>query len=55
MPRPRKDSEFWHCRLEKTIDTHLREFCKDTGLPRTATVEKALKLYLKRYKETGKI
>ena len=53
--RPKKESEILHCNLNKTISEALVKFCNETGLTKTVAVERALKLYLEQYDETGKI
>ena len=39
----------------KNISDELDKFIIDTGLSKTTTVEKALKLYISQYNKTGKI
>lgn len=49
MPRPRKEQEFLHCRLEKHIAEKLRRFSGETGITKTKAVENALEKYIKAY------
>ena len=55
MPRPSKEHRVLNCKLDKEIADMLDEFSSNTGLPKTTTVEKALKMYFEHYKKTGKI
>jgi len=51
----KEDTNILHCKLDENIGKMLIEFCKETGLPKTTTVEWALKFYFERYKEKGMI
>ena len=53
--KPRKDSKLLHCKIESDIADALSEFCAETRMSKTATVERAVQQYLAKYKETGKI
>ena len=55
MSRPKKLNEVLHCRIEKQLADKLVEHSVQTGLTKTATVERALRLYFEHYKKTGKI
>lgn len=55
MARPTKDYKVINCKIDKEIAELLDKFSSDTGLPKTATVEKALKMYISHYNKTGKI
>ena len=55
MPRPAKEYKVLNCKIDKEIAEQLDAFSADTGLPKTATVERALKMYIAHYKKTGKI
>ena len=53
--RVHRESEILHCKIDKSIAKILVEFCQETGLSKTAAVERAIKKYVEVYKETGKI
>ena len=55
MSRQQKPAEHLNIRLEKNVADRLAQFCKDTGLTKTAAVERALDQYIKEYQKTGKI
>ena len=55
MARPAKEYKVINCKIDKGIAEKLDKFSADTGLPKTATVEKALKMYIEHYTKTGKI
>lgn len=52
---PNKASKNLNCKIDKSVSDMLEKFIEDTGLSKTATVEKALKMYIEQYKKTGKI
>lgn len=54
MSRPRKDSEFLHCKLDRKISEDINKLCEKSGLTKTAAVERALKMYVEYYNKTGK-
>ena len=54
MSRPKKDSVLLHCRLNKEVADALEAFCEESGLTKTAAVERALKMYFENYKKTGR-
>ena len=55
MVRVKKESETLNCKISKPIAERLKEHCSDTGLSKTATVERALKRYFDKYEKNGKI
>lgn len=55
MARQAKDFKNLNCKVNKEVSGLLEKFIADTGLSKTATVEKALKMYIEHYKKTGKI
>ena len=55
MARQAKDFKNLNCKVDKEVSDLLEKFIADTGLLKTATVEKALKMYIEHYKKTGKI
>ncbi len=55
MGRPSKDHEAFSARLLKEDIDKLNEINKETGLSKTVIVEKAIEMFYKHYKETGKI
>ena len=44
--RPKKDGEFLNCYIRRDVSQRLTDFCKKTGLSKTASVERALLMYL---------
>ena len=55
MARASKEYKNLNCKVDKEVSDKLENFIEDTGLSKTATVEKALKMYIEHYKKTGKI
>ena len=55
IARKVKDFKNLNCKVDKEVSDLLEKFIADTGLSKTATVEKALKMYIEHYKKTGKI
>ncbi|MBR3340050.1 MAG: CopG family transcriptional regulator [Clostridiales bacterium] len=55
MPQNKKEYKMLNCKIDKPIADELDKFIAETGLTKTATVEKALKMYISQFKETGKI
>ena len=55
MPQKKKDFKLLNCKLEKTVAEKLDKFIEETGLSKTAAVEKALIKYIEQYNKTGKI
>ena len=49
MPRAKKESVPISARIEKRIFERLEKFCKDSGLGKTVTLERALDLYMDDY------
>ena len=54
MARPKKDSEMFHCRIDRLISEALNKLCEETGLTKTKAVERALSTYIETYKKSGK-
>ncbi len=46
MARAKKDGQYFNCYLRKDILEQLSAYSNDTGIPKTAIVEKALEKYL---------
>lgn len=46
MPRAKKDSQALNMNLEKGLHDRLLAYCKLSGLTKTATIERALQMYL---------
>jgi len=44
-----------NCKIDRETYERLDKFVKDTSLSKTATVERALKMYIENYNQTGKI
>lgn len=55
MSRQTKDFKNLNCKVEKSVSDLLEKFIANTGFSKTATVEKALKMYIEHYNKTGKI
>lgn len=55
MPRATKDSRILNCKIERSISEQLDALVNETGLSKTATVERALLRYLEYYKKTGRV
>ena len=55
MARPNKEYEVFSSRLYKECAEKLNKINKETGLPKTAIVEKAIDMYYEHYKKTGKV
>ena len=49
MPRPKKDAKPLNIKLDAAIHEKLEQYCKETGLNKTITVEKMLDQYLSSY------
>ena len=46
MARAKKDGQYFNCYLRTDILEQLSAYSNDTGIPKTAIVEKALEKYL---------
>lgn len=46
MPRQKKEGTYLNCKIESSIAKRLEDYCAETGLTKTITVEKALDAYL---------
>jgi len=55
MPRQAKDYKYLNCKVDRTVFEKLDLFVEQTKLSKTATVEKALLEYIKKFEKTGKI
>lgn len=55
MARKNKQFKNLNCKIDKEISNLLEKFITDTGLSKTVTVEKSLKMYIEHYNKTGKI
>ena len=55
MARPCKDYKVFSGRICKPSADRLDRISKETGLPKTVVVEKAIDVFFNRYKETGRI
>jgi len=47
MPRAKKESENFSCKIATDVYRMLEEYCKVSGLSKTAVVEKAIERYVK--------
>lgn len=55
MARQNKEYEIFSARIYKECAERLTELNKETGIPKTAIVEKAVNMFYDNYKRTGKI
>jgi hypothetical protein len=53
--RPKKAGRYVNCYVKEDIANDLDNFCEETGLTKTVTIEHAIQLYLDTYRQTGKI
>ena len=49
MPQPKKDAVIVHMKMDRTTHDKLDKYCAETGLSRTAAIEKILKEHLVKY------
>lgn len=54
MAQKTKDFKNLNCKVDIKISDELEKFIEETKLSKTATVEKALMMYIEHYKKTGK-
>ena len=54
MPKPKKDSRAFSIRMATEIYDRMEKYCKETSVPKTAVIERALRMYLDDYEETRK-
>ncbi len=47
MPRAKKEAENYSCKIAIDVYRMLEEYCKVSGLSKTAVVEKAIERYVK--------
>ena len=55
MPRPKKDAKPLNIKLDASIYKKLEQYCYETGMNKTVTVEKILDQYLSSYFEREKL
>lgn len=55
MARPSKDYEVFSGRICRDAAEKLKKINKETGLPKTAVVEKAINMFYEYYEKTGKV
>ena len=53
--KPNKASKNLNCKIDKAVSDMLEKFIEDTKMSKTATVEKALQMYIEQYIKTGSI
>lgn len=51
--RVKKQGEYLHCYVRSDVISKLNDFCEDTGLSKTVTVEKALLFYIDSMQDAG--
>ena len=49
-----KEYVAFNCKLDKQAADMLEKICKETGLSKTAAVERAIAMYYEHFKKTGK-
>ena len=54
MAQKTKDFKDLNCKVDIKVSDELEKFIEETKLSKTATVEKALMMYIEYYKKTGK-
>lgn len=54
MAQKSKEFKNLNCNVDIKISDELEKFTTETKLSKTATVEKALMMYIEHYKKTGK-
>lgn len=54
MAQKTKDFKNLNCKVDIKVSDELEKFIEETKLSKTATVEKALMMYIEHYKKTGK-
>ena len=55
MAQKSKEFKNLNCKIDKEVSDLLEKFIEETKLSKTATVEKALMMYIEHYNKTGKI
>ena len=55
MARQAKDFKNRNCKVDIKVSNEREKFIEETNLSKTATVEKALMMYIEHYNKTGKI
>lgn len=55
MPREKKDNHPITIRMEASIYEKLNEYCRETGLTKTAAIERAIDLSISDFKAKKKI
>ena len=50
-----KEYRGFHCKLDKALNDRLDRHAEETYLSKTATVERALKMYFEHYDRTGQV
>ena len=53
--RETKDFINFSCKLERDAAEMLAKLSKETGLPKTTAIERAIREYYEKYKKTGKV
>ena len=54
MPRAKKEYRPFSIRMASNIYERMHEYCENTGVPKTAMIERAISMYLDDYEETQK-
>lgn len=52
MPRAKKEYRPFSIRMASNIYDRMDKYCEDTGVPKTAMIERAISMYLDNYEET---
>ena len=49
MPRQKKDNTPLNIRMDKAVSERLIDYCEETGISKTAAVERAVLMYVEDY------
>lgn len=52
MPKVKKDSRAFSIRMATDVYDRMDKYCKETSVPKTAVIERAICMYLDDYEET---
>ena len=55
MPREKKNNHPVTIRMEPSVYNKLEEYCRETGLTKTVSIEKAVEMYIADYRQKEKL
>ena len=55
MPREKKNNHPITIRMESSVYNKLEEYCRETGLTKTVSIEKAVEMYIADYRQKEKL